>query len=448
MYRKKERVVGLFVCFVLLGATACDGGGKEKKSPKQDTDRGAIPDIESDIPTYDGSADSGPPRDENCTTSDLPDFETKPFAGGHEFSKAVHMTQSPDDPDTHYVVEREGRIVIVRDGKVLQEPFLDISDQVVSGYGEQGLLGLAFHPNYKQNGRFFIDYTSNGESRNIVAEYHRDDQNPDKAEPNEVRRLVNIKDPKKQHNGGTLMFGPEGYLYASLGNGGAKEKRKHGGIGQAQYLKNVFGTIMRMDVDRKSENFSVPDNPFADKDGDGRIYAYGLRNPWRYDVDDKTGDLYIADVGKKTWEEVNFVGSESGGGQNFGWPAYLGPDEGPVKTAKKAVENHAEPIFAFGYRDGDAIIRNGCAIIGGELYRGDSIPELEGYYIYGDLCADDLAVLKYCDTADEDSEPELIDNKRLPKVKAAAKMRAIVTDNSGRIFLIGKKEILELKSAD
>jgi glucose/arabinose dehydrogenase len=441
MYRTIRRPLLLFTSIVLLAVAAC-GPGKDDPDAGPDTVADAS-DVETDGDTT-RDPDTPPPEDENCQKSELPALSTTEVASG--LDNVVLMTQAPGDADTYYIVERPGRILLMRDGTVLDEPFLDISDQVVSSYGEQGLLGLAFHPNFQENGRFFIDYTSNGEWRDIVAEYERDPDNPDKAQPDEVRRLVNIKDPKKQHNGGTLAFGPEGYLYASLGNAGAMEKTKHGGIGQAQYIENVFGTIMRMDVDNVDGNFAAPGNPFADQDkGDGRIYAYGLRNPWRFSIDQRNGDMYIADVGKKSWEEINFIGGESGGGQNFGWPAYLGDEDGPVETAKKAVDEHATPLFAYRYRSQEAIVRNGCAVIGGEFYQGDKFPSLKGYYLYSDLCSNDMAALKYCDTDDNDAEPELIHNARFPDTQAVGSVRAIVADNSGDLFLIGKGTIRRLE---
>lgn len=459
-------VAGLFVlgtCSPDNGRSDDDGDERDARAESErDTSYVYDTSMDSELFTYDdgdseedGDEDSSnddggdPPQDPNCHPKELPEFTTAPFAGGHEFDDILHMTQSPGDPDTYYVVSRKGRIRIVRDGTVLEQPFLDISDKVATSYGEQGLLGLAFHPNYEENGRFFIDYTSNGDWHNVVAEYERSADDPDKANPEEVQKLVNIPDPKKQHNGGTLMFDEEGYLYASLGNGGAKEKRKHDGIGQAQYLGNVFGTIMRMDVDRPEENFAASDNPFVDdEEADGRIFAYGLRNPWRFTVDPATGDMYIGDVGKQSWEEIDFVDADSGGGENFGWPAYLGPDEVVVESAEKAVDEHEKPMFAYKYRSSDALIREGCAVIGGEVYRGDAISKLRGYYVFGDLCSDDLAALRYCDTADEDREPELIDKARLKGVSPSQGLRGIVSDLEGELYLVVRSKIQRLQVAD
>ena len=429
----------LVVSLASFALTACSGGGEEPS--EADSGPQVKEDVSVDVP--DGET---APMDENCDPADyprqLPDLALEPIAGDHTYNSALHLTQSPGDDETLYVVERPGRILVVRDGKLRSEPFLDIRDKVITGFPSRGLLGLAFHPNYEQNGRFFVDYTSNGTKRNVVAEYKRADGKQFEADPNEVRRLVKIKDPKKQHNGGTVLFGPDGYLYASLGNGGAKEKSKHDGIGQAQYLGNVFGTIMRMDVDAPDKNFAAPDNPFVDEqDADGRIFVYGLRNPWRFSFDAKTGDMYIGDAGKRSREEIDFVPAESTGGENFGWPAWEGTKEGPVQTAKRVIDEHVEPIYEYKHKSDQAYLKGGVATIGGQVYRGEKFPSLKGYFVYGDLGSNNLAAMRFCDTPDADRKNEIVDHQQLTGKILPDSVRGVVPDNGGELYVVTKKKV-------
>lgn len=397
-----------------------------------------------------GDTDTGPPYDEWCPPTEFPELELETFLSAEQVNDPVHMTQSPGDSDTYYLVQRPGRIMVVQDGQVRDEPFLDIREMVGSGYGEKGLLGLAFHPKYEENGRFFIDYTPKGIQRNIVAEYHRSESDPYKADPEQVQRLVDADAPRKQHNGGTISFGPEGYLHVSLGNGGAMQKRVED-VGRAQLNDQVFGTLLRLDVERPEENFAAPDNPFANESGerDGRILVWGLRNPWRHSFDPKTGDIYIGDVGRQMLEEIDYIPAGSDGGLNFGWPAYQGTMEGPNPDAKQAIDEHTEPIFEYAYKSSETDVRGGCSVIGGEVYRGDEIPELDGYYIYGDLCTHDLGAIKYCDTKDADAEPELVDTVAIRDIRpsSAKGLRSIVADNQNRIYTIAEKHVGRLVRA-
>jgi glucose/arabinose dehydrogenase len=263
-----------------------------------------------------------------------------------------------------FVVEKGGHIHIIENGRLLEEPFLDIEDRVNDSSNEMGLLGLAFHPNYAQNGYFFVNYTGSG-GDTFISRFRVSDD-PNKADPASELNLLRVKQPFPNHNGGVLTFGPDGYLYAGLGDGGLADDP----FGNAQSLKTFLGKILRLDVDAAEPYAIPPDNPFGDE-----IWAYGLRNPWRMAFDRLTGDLYIADVGQNAWEEINYLAAGSPGGVNFGWDYREGahPFEG------NAPAGLTDPIAEYSHNEG------GCSVTGGYVYRG-AMPEWNGIYLYGDYC--------------------------------------------------------------
>ena len=224
----------------------------------------------------------------------------------------VWLTSPPGDPRL-FVVEKGGRVVIVENGAVLPTPFLDLRGQVSTG-SEQGLLSLAFHPGYSSNGRFFVNFTDTaGDTR--VVEYRVSPGDPGRADPGSARVVLAIEQPFANHNGGLVLFGPDGMLYVGMGDGGSGGDPQ----GNGQNLGALLGKMLRIDVDG-AQPYAVPDdNPFVDTAGARpEVWAYGLRNPWRFSFDRDTGDLYIADVGQNRVEEVNAV-SGAGGGLNYGW---------------------------------------------------------------------------------------------------------------------------------
>lgn len=283
----------------------------------------------------------------------------------------LHVTAPPDDPRL-FIVEKGGRILVWEDGGVLETPFLDLSGEV-SGGSEQGLLSLAFHPDYGSNGRFFVDYTNPaGDTR--VVEY-RVSVDPDRADPASGRTVLAVGQPFSNHNGGLIAFGPDGMLYVGLGDGGSGGDPEENG----QDRGTLLGTILRIDVDA-GDPYGIPsDNPFVDQPGArGEIWAWGLRNPWRFAFDRDTGDLYIADVGQNRFEEVNAV-SGAGRGLNYGWDVMEGeacfePPEGCDRTGLTL------PVTVYGHADG-------CSVTGGHVYRGEAIPSLRGTYFYSDFCS-------------------------------------------------------------
>jgi glucose/arabinose dehydrogenase/uncharacterized cupredoxin-like copper-binding protein len=307
----------------------------------------------------------------------------------------VNVAAPNDGSNRLFVVERPGRIRIVDDGQLLEAPFLDIVEIVKSDYLEQGLLGLAFHPDYATNGRFFVyftDWRTNGDS--FLVEY-RTSADPNVADPESARVLLTHDQPYVNHNGGTLHFGPDGYLYLSLGDGGlAGDPYRN-----AQDLGNLLGKILRLDVDGDDGDvYRVPaDNPFSgqvldspsaqDAAQDGgylpgarpEIWAYGLRNPWQFSFDRVTGDLYIADVGQNQWEEVNFVAAGSMPGQNFGWPAM---EAGHCYPA----DEDCRPVGVLPVAEYDHADEN-CSITGIGVYRGAVSTSLDGLYFSADYCS-------------------------------------------------------------
>jgi len=294
------------------------------------------------------------------------------------------VTQAPGDRTRLFVVEQDGRIVVVRDGQVLDEPFLDVSSQVVSG-GEQGLLGLAFAPDYARSGRLYIDYTdTNGDTR--IVEYRRG-ASADRADPGSARQLIFQDQPESNHNGGQLAFGPDGLLYVGLGDGGGGDDQ-HGPIGNAQNLGTLLGKILRIDPrPGGGRPYRIPrGNPFAGRRGaKPAIYAWGLRNPWRFSFDRKTGDLTIGDVGQDHVEEIDFRRRGTGRGANFGWRAWEGTRrEDPSLTVRRKVG----PALQYTHDGG------GCSVTGGYVIRDPRLPALVGRYVYGDFCVGDLFTAK------------------------------------------------------
>jgi glucose/arabinose dehydrogenase len=335
--------------------------------------------------------------DQECPMPPLPSLTAVDVAEGATFESPLDVVQAPGDADALYVVEQPGRIRVVRDGTVRERPFLDIAGRVDFG-GERGLLGLAFHPEYPRNGRFFIYYTPAGEQRNVLAEYARAER-PYEARTDEVRRLLDPRDPRSNHNGGMITFGPDGFLYVGMGDGGGGCDR-FGEIGHGQDLGVLFGKLHRLDVDAEAAGFAAEDNPFTDREGAlPQIWAYGLRNPWRFSFDRATGDLYIGDVGQDRYEEINFQPADSQGGENYGWRDYEGFEPSTVSGCEPTglVDEHTEPIVAYALNARDEVIRGGCSVIGGRVYRGERIPELRGVYLYGDHCSDDIGSFHMCE---------------------------------------------------
>jgi glucose/arabinose dehydrogenase len=289
------------------------------------------------------------------------------------FEDPVFVTAPRGDRRAQFVVEQAGRIMVVRNGRKRSTPFLDITSQVTSG-GEQGLLSMAFAPDYATSGRFYVYFTANDGDQRVV-EFRR--ASADRADAGSARLVLEMADSESNHNGGLLLFGPGGHLYIGTGDGGGGGD-PHGRRGNAQNLGSLLGKILRIDPRPSGGRpYSVPaSNPFVGRSGArGEIYAYGLRNPWRFSFDRRNGDLSIGDVGQGDVEEIDFV--RSGRGKNFGWR----PFEGRRRyTPGESAPGHVRPVIQRFHDDGN------CSITGGVVVRDRAVPALFGRYVFGDLC--------------------------------------------------------------
>jgi glucose/arabinose dehydrogenase len=292
------------------------------------------------------------------------------------FDQPVYVTAPPGDRHRVFVVERTGRIRVIRDGRKLATPFLDVRNQVSSG-GERGLLSMAFAPDYAISRRFYVDYTDrNGDTR--VVEFRRSGSR-DRGVKASARLVLFQRQPEPNHNGGLLVFGPDNLMYIGLGDGGGAYDQ-HGSRGNAQNLNSLLGKILRV-APRASGGraYTVPrDNPFVGRSGArAEIYAYGLRNPWRFSFDRTTGDMAIADVGQNQVEEVDFARRGGARGVNYGWRVWEGRRRVyPGESAPGAVF----PVLTYSHDGG------GCSVTGGYVVRDPGLRALAGEYVYGDYC--------------------------------------------------------------
>jgi glucose/arabinose dehydrogenase len=356
-----RRLILLLVLFI----AACNGQNTLTPPPSTPTTDSVTP--TSISPTTPPTTDA--PSQVPPTPSAPSGAATFPDPNAYAWQPLVNGLQRPVDLQADgsgrlFVIEKTGRIRIIENNQLVETPFLDISDRVGSSGNEQGLLGLAFHPKYKENGRFFVNYTDN--NGNTVIARFQVSSDPNVADPASEVKLLGIDQPFPNHNGGVLAFGPDGYLYAGLGDGGSAGDPR----GNGQNTKVLLGKILRLDVD-KAEPYAVPsDNPFGNE-----AWAYGLRNPWRLSFDKSTGDLYIGDVGQNQWEEIDFLAAGSPGGANFGWSIR----EGAHEYKGSSTDGLIDPVAEYSHPEG------GCSVTGGYVYRG-SMPAWNGIYLYGDYC--------------------------------------------------------------
>jgi glucose/arabinose dehydrogenase len=291
------------------------------------------------------------------------------------FDSPVYVTSPPEDASRLFVVEQGGKVIVVKNGKPLGTPFLDVSDRITTG-SEQGLLSIAFAPDYAASGLFYVFYTDD-DGDEAVVEYKR--RSEDVADPGSARRLLKVADPEPNHNGGLLLFGPDDRLYIGIGDGGGAGDQ-HGARGNGQSLGTLLGKILRIDPKAGGGRpYTIPaDNPFVKRAGaKGEIYSYGLRNPWRFSFDRKTGDLSIGDVGQNEVEEIDFVRRGKGRGANFGWRPFEGNDRfAPGERAPGAIK----PVITQKHADGN------CSITGGVVIRDPALKAWAGRYVFGDFC--------------------------------------------------------------
>jgi len=298
-----------------------------------------------------------------------PNVTLEPIVGG--LDQPVSITHAGDT--RLFITLQEGQIVIYDGTRILPEPFLDITDLVLAG-GERGLLSVAFDPHYAQNGRFFVNYTNNS-GDTIIERYNVSASDPNRADRNSRAQILFVDQPFANHNGGQLQFGPDGYLYIGMGDGGSGGDPGN----RAQNLGDLLGKMLRIDV--SGSGYSIPpNNPFANStNARHEIWAYGMRNPWRFSFDRLTNDLWIADVGQGEWEEIDFQPATSTGGENYGWRRMEGTHcfNPPNNCNDGAL---VLPVIEYGHTNG------ACSVTGGSVYRGSLNPRLYGMYIYGDYC--------------------------------------------------------------
>ena len=379
---------------------------------------------------------------------------TRQLGGIHIDGGAMLVTAPTGDPRL-FVVGKQGRLEIIEPNETLRpEPFLDLAVDTggpVTSQGEAGLLGLAFHPRYHQNRQFYVFYTRRvpadtvNEFRDVVARCHRDATNPNKAEPTCTEILV-ILDPRSNHNGGMIEFGPDGYLYISTGDGGPQNDPAGNGqaINDGDPLPQtiaLLGKMLRIDVDHGSPYSIPPDNPFAKGGGAPEIFMRGFRNPWRWSFDRGTGDLWVGDVGQNTVEELHYVKAGTGAGKNFGWDTWDGTTCFSLRTPATSVCDTAGFEFPVDERTHKAISEGGDgfnAIIGGQVYRGTCYPDLVGTYFYTDNGRDGLSTARLNPDGATITKTDLPGTfaSRPASIHASASGELYLTTSTGNIFHI------------
>ncbi|MGI9624613.1 MAG: PQQ-dependent sugar dehydrogenase [Acidimicrobiales bacterium] len=377
-----------------------DGSGLDEGATAEATDDGqASPSPQSPAPTASPATAPTPVSPTPTAPPPLQGLETELVVGG--LDQPVLVTGAPGT-DALFVVEREGVVRLVADGAVAPAPFLDLRDQLLSSSIEQGLLGLAFAPDYADTGRFFAYWTmTNGDSR--LAEFTATD--PTTVDADTMQVLLDVEQPAERHNAGMIVIGPDGFLYLALGDGGS------GGT-TAQDTNNLLGSIVRLDV-TASGTYEVPGgNPYGNE-----IWVNGLRNPWRFSIDPVDEFLYVGDVGQDTFEEVNVVGLD-GAGTNFGWLQMEGDQ---CFSADCDPSGLTTPVVQYTHAEG-------CSVTGGHVYRGPAIPELTGHYLYADWCTGFVRSFRYVDgeaTEERDWSGDLFD---------IGQVTSFGVDNSGELY--------------
>ena len=364
-------------------------------------------------------------------------IQTRKIADG--FDKPIYAVSHPTDHKMIFVVEQKGVIKIVNNKTVLKLPFLDIQDRVhypLFPGDEMGLLGFAFHPEFSINGFCFVNYVDKNDY-SIISRFKADSLT---INPSSEKILLKLKQPYSNHNGGSIAFGPDGYLYIGFGDGGSAGDPER----NAQNLNNFLGKILRIDVNTNPEKYTIPhNNPFIGKKNvKEEIFCYGLRNPWRFSFDSLTGDLFIGDVGQNNWEEIDVILANKMGGQNFGWNIMEGfhcyPEEIECNNT-----NLIEPIWEYPnnanyFKTLAGIKQNkmdGCSITGGYVYRGNKIPEFYGRYIFGDYCTGKVWSFIY-----ENGETKNIKNHTLEILNSMNKnsfyLSSFGKTNEGELFIV------------
>lgn len=369
------------VASVVLLAAACspsatdEGDGEPPSTEATEPSDDEAPEEEAPPEAADPPEEEDAPTGEDEPTEEAEAEPLDPLQGlevelvADGLSQPLGVTSAPGD-DRLFVIQRDGQVRIIEpNGSVVAEPFLDVGDRITTGSIEQGLLGFAFHPEFPTDPRVFAYYSvPNNDTHLVSYEVGEDASRVDTATEQEI--LVVDRHPERvRHNGGKLLFGPDGYLWAAIGDGAQASVN-------GQDPDTLPGSILRLDVDAGEPYAIPPDNPFADGGGAPEVYFYGLRNPWRFTIDEVDGLVYIADVGQDSVEEINIVPIDAAG-TNFGWPVFEGTAEFYGGEPHSDV---TDPVRELSHDEGH------CSITGGEVYRGSAIPELDGHYLHGDWC--------------------------------------------------------------
>ena len=350
----------------------------------------------------------------------------QPLAGG--LSQPVGVTSARDGSRRLFVIEQGGKIRVIKGKRVLDGAYLDISGKVSSG-GEQGLLGIAFHPRFEDTRRFYVNYTDT-DGNTVVAEYRQSRTDANKARTRSERVVLTFEQPFSNHNGGALAFGRDGYLYISSGDGGGSGDPQ----GNGQRLNTLLGKILRIDVDkdRDGRGYGIPpDNPFRD-DPTARpeIWSYGLRNPWRFSFDRTTRAMWIGDVGQGRLEEIDYELGGSDGGTNWGWnikegtDCYIGATE---CAAASAAAELTDPIAEYTHDFG-------CAVVGGYVYRGKAHPDLTGRYFFSDNCSGNIWSLDATNPTAQEEVLLLETGRPISSFGETGSGEILVVDRAGEIL--------------
>ena len=347
------------------------------------------------------------------------------------FQDPVGIHHAGDGTNRIFIVEQEGRIKVFNNNanENSAQTFLDIRSLVDQdgGYTEEGLLGLAFHPNYSENGYFYVNYTEHNPRRNVIARYSVDPDNPNEADYFSSEIILEVNQPYTNHNGGQMDFGQDGYLYISFGDGGSAGDPQNNG----QNLSTLLGSIIRIDVDNPSNNlnYGIPsDNPFINtSNAREEIYAYGLRNVWRFSWDLETGFLWAADVGQNAWEEIDIIYP----GLNYGWNEMEASHCYPPGSDCNPDEFEL-PVWEY-----ELYVDGVCSVTGGFVYRGSDIWSLQGKYIYGDWCTGDIWALQSSNNGNYINEDI---------IRTDINITSFGVDENNELFFCGNQRIYKLTS--
>jgi glucose/arabinose dehydrogenase len=370
-----RQIAAMFVAAVVI--SGCSGsGGTALSTPTAPSPTPVAPPTPSPTPGPVLATPTGPSPDKGS-------FKFTRIATG--LQDPLYATGAGDGSGRVFIVEQIGRIRIVKDGALLSTPFLDIRSLVALSGSERGLLSVAFDPQFKTNGVFFVDYTRASKiaadvGDTVIARYTATPPTADVADRASAQVLLTVNQPQSNHNGGLVKFGPDGMLYVGMGDGGSGGDigPGHAPQGNGQSLTTLLGKILRIQVGATGP-YTVPaGNPSLGAGARPEIWAYGVRNPWRFSFDRATGDLYIGDVGQNSWEEIDFQAAGAQGGANYGWPLWEGAHR---YRAGAAPAGDTKPIAEYSHAGSQ------CSVTGGYVYRGARIPAMSGYYVFGDYCS-------------------------------------------------------------